>query len=200
VPFFRSKARSWDAYLAGIGVSGALMASAFVMFVILVGLVTFKTWPHAGGLLGGGSGDIALQETPTPAPAPARTGTSGLNLVRILGGTGRTAPSGRSDRNGGSRGNGLVPGANAVAPGGPADSPGGSGGGQPQSSQPPPPSSPTQPPNVVRDAVSGLGNTLQSDTDGLGDTLGGSSSPGLGGVVGGVGRTLNSDLQSLAGN
>lgn len=195
---FRSKARTWDAYLAGIGVSGALMASAFVMFVILVGLVTFKTWPHTGGLLGGGGGDIALQEAPTPAPA--RAGTSGLNLVRILGGTGRTAPSGHTGGTGGSRGDGLVPGANAVPPGGPTGLPGGSGGGQPQDAQPPPPSSPTQSPNVVRDAVSGLGNTLQSDTDGLGDTLGGSSSPGLGGVVGEVGRTVNSDVQALAGN
>jgi hypothetical protein len=53
---------------------------------------------------------------------------------------------------------------------------------------------------VVSQALSGVGNTVESDTKSLGDTLGGSSSPGLGGVLGGVGRTLNNDLQSLAGN
>ncbi len=41
-----------------------------------------------------------------------------------------------------------------------------------------------------------MGNTVQKDTESLGSTLGGSSSPGLGGV----GKTLNNDLQTLAGN
>jgi hypothetical protein len=39
MPTFDAKRRSWEAYLAGIGASGALMASASVMFVILVGVV-----------------------------------------------------------------------------------------------------------------------------------------------------------------
>jgi hypothetical protein len=47
--------------------------------------------------------------------------------------------------------------------------------------------------------VSGAGNTVQRTTDTLGNALGGSSGPGLGGLVGGVGRTLNDTLQSLAG-
>lgn len=41
-----------------------------------------------------------------------------------------------------------------------------------------------------------MGNTVQKDTESLGNTLGGSSSPGLGGV----GSTLTNDLQTLAGN
>jgi hypothetical protein len=43
-------------------------------------------------------------------------------------------------------------------------------------------------------------NTVQKDTESLGNSLGGSSSQGLGGVLGGVGKTLNNDLQTLAGN
>ena len=35
VVIFDAKRRSWEAYLAGIGASGALMASASVMFVIV---------------------------------------------------------------------------------------------------------------------------------------------------------------------
>jgi hypothetical protein len=54
------------------------------------------------------------------------------------------------------------------------------------------------PSNAVSQTLSGAGNTVQSSTERLGNSLGGSSSPGLGGLLGGVGRTLNSDLQSLA--
>ena len=50
MPIFDAKPRSWDAYLTGIGASGALMASASVLFVILVGVVTFSAWPQAGSL------------------------------------------------------------------------------------------------------------------------------------------------------
>jgi hypothetical protein len=68
MPIFDAQPRSWEAYLAAIGASGVLMASASVMFVILVGVVTFKTWPHAGNLLGDAGEDVALQTTATPAP------------------------------------------------------------------------------------------------------------------------------------
>jgi hypothetical protein len=52
---------------------------------------------------------------------------------------------------------------------------------------------------VVSQTVSNVGNTVQATTDGVGDALGGSDSSGLGGVVGGVGKTLNNQLQSLVG-
>jgi hypothetical protein len=195
MPIFDAKRRSWEAYLAGIGASGALMASASVMFVILVGVVTFSAWPHAGSPVGGvaGGGDAALHQIAKPAPATAQPST--LNLVRLLGRGAAPAPSRRSGIRGESGGIGhdLSPG----HAGGPS---GGSGdlGGQPQGAQQPP-STPTQPRNAVSQAVSNAGNTVQSDTDSLGNTLGGNSGPGLGGVVGGLGRTLNTDLQSVAG-
>ena len=197
MPIFDAKRRSWEAYLAGIGASGALMASASVMFVILVGVVTFNAWPHAGSLVGGvaGGGDAALHQTAKPAPNPATAQPSTLNLVRLLGRGGAPAPSRRAGVRGGSGGIGhnLSPGHG----GGPSGGSGGLGGGQPQGAQQPPSTLP-QPRNAVSQAVSNVGNTVQSNTDSLGNTLGGNSSPGLGGVVGGLGRTLNSDLQSLA--
>jgi hypothetical protein len=196
MPIFRAKGRSWEAYVAAIGVSGMLMASGVVIFVILVGVVTFKTWPQAGGLLGGGPGDVSLQEAATPAPGRGVAQPSNLNLVKLPSG----GAAASSNRGGGSGGIGTGPtiGGSGGSPSGSVGQPGGSGGGQPQGAQPPPSS--TQSPNLVAKAVSDAGNTVQANTDSLGNTLGGNSSPGVGGLVGGAGRALNNDLQSLTGN
>jgi hypothetical protein len=195
LPIFDAKPRSWEAYLAGIGASGVLMASALVLFVILVGVVTFKTWPHAGGsLLGDGGGDVALKSTATPAPPAQR---SSPNLVKLLGaGAAPVAPhqGGVDGRAPGGIGN-LPDGGEEGSPGGSTGP--GSGRGQPQDAEPPAASPRSSDP--LSQLVSGAGNTVQSDTDSLGDTLGGSTSPGLGGLIDGVGKTLNNDLQSLAG-
>jgi hypothetical protein len=196
MPIFRVKARSWEAYVAAIGASSVLMASGVVIFVILVGVVTFKTWPEAGGLLGGGAGDVSLEQAATPAPGQGGAQPSALNVVTVLGG--RSAPSTHPGGGSGPIVKGPGSGGDLGSPGGSVGSPDGSGGGQPQGAQPPPSSTPS--PNPVARAVSDVGNTVQSNTDSLGDTLGGNSSPGVGGVVGGVGRTLNSNLQSLSGD
>ncbi|MGA8216951.1 MAG: hypothetical protein WB771_00155 [Solirubrobacterales bacterium] len=212
MPVFRAKARSWTTYVAGIGASGALMASAFVIFVILVGVLTFKFWPHAGGLPGGGSRDVALDDAAKP-PVAQRSGTASDGTpARVPGGGRGSASSGRSDVvRGGSTGggDGLTSGGSDRSPGPPSGGqPGGSGGGgQParsgggaQQAPQQPPSTPAQPRNVVSEAVSSVGNTVESNTESLGDTLGGSSGPGVGAVLGGVGRTVNNELQGLAGN
>jgi hypothetical protein len=192
VQIFEVKSRSWDSYVAGIGASGALMASAIVMFVILVGIVTFKTWPHAGGLFGGGGGDVALSGAANPARAPAAS--SSPNLVKLFGAGGAASPRRGSVDGGGSGGadRGRSPGDGVQG----RSETGDDRASQPQAAKPP--SSPQQG-NIVRDTVSGVGEAVQGNTENLGDTLGGSDSPGLGGVLGGVGRTLNNDLKSLAG-
>jgi hypothetical protein len=193
LPIFDVKPRSWEAYLAGIGATGVLMTSALVLFVILVGVVTFKTWPHTGGtLLGDGRVDVALESTAKPAP-PA--GSSTLNVVKLLGGSGTVAPHQDVGRSGpGGIGNGSAPG---FSPGDPT-APGLGGSVRQGVEQQPPPASPRSS-NAVSQLLSGAGNTVQSDTESLGDTLGGSSTPGAGGVVGGLGQTLNNTLQDLAG-
>ncbi len=190
---FDAKPRSWEAYLAGIGASGVLMASALVLFVILVGVVTFKTWPQTGGaLLGDGGGDVALERTATPAPRDT-AGAPGVNLVKLLGGTGQAAPGqGRGAPRG--TGNSQAPG-DIGSPGGSTGP--GSVGGQPQGAAPPPPASRANDP--VTQLVAGAGNTVQSTTDSLGKTLGDNVSPGLGGLVSGVGKSLNDNLQSVTG-
>lgn len=189
MPFFSAKPRSWEAYLAGIGASGVLMASALVLFVIMVGVVTLKTWPHAGALLGNRGSDVGLERTATPAPQTS-AGSSNLNVVKLLGGSGTVAPHEDAGRGRlGGAGGGASPGGST----GPGLSDGVSEGAEPTR----PASSRSSDP--VSQLLSGAGNTVHSDTESLGNTLGGSSSQGLGGVVGGLGNTLNDTLQGLAG-
>ena len=209
-PFaFQTKARTAESYLAGIGASGALMGSAFVLFVVLVGVVTFNAWPHAGELIPG-TGNASLEaagltgQAPSePAPAP--------NLVTLLGGP---APAGTppvSDRGGRGGGGSIHPGGGIGFDGG-GGSPGGGGGGggnggggggssQPTTIVPSTPSvsSTTQrDTGVVGQVLQGVGNNVEGDTNRLGETLGGSDNS-LGGVVQGLGGTLNVTLQRLGG-
>jgi hypothetical protein len=198
MPFFDGKPRSWESYLAGIRASGMLVASSLVVTVVLIGVVTIKTWPHAGDLLSGGGQDASLTSTATAA-GQGSAQSSAVNLVQLLG---ANAPAGRSGGSGGAGAgsvDGLTHGEGGGALGGSPSQPG-AGGGQPQGAQQPPSESPpSQRSNVVSETVSGVGNTVQGATASVGDALGGSSNPGLGGVVGGLGQTLNNTLQGLAG-
>jgi hypothetical protein len=51
---------------------------------------------------------------------------------------------------------------------------------------------------VVQQTVSGVGNAVESDTSALGDDLS-NTSPTVGGLVSGVGSTVNHTLQDLVG-
>jgi hypothetical protein len=207
LPLLQAKSRTAETYLAGIGASGALMASAFVLFIVLVGVVTFNAWPHPGQLLNGGGGNVSLQDVPLanqapPPPAPTP------NLVALLGGPASAAAVPASNRGGGGNGGATTPsrgseiGSGNVGATSPGTGSGNGGGGGPQTTTIPP-SSPTIVPDVTRtgglgDLVAGVGNNLQSDTNSLGDSLGGSNST-LGGLVQGLGTTLNNTLQQLSG-
>jgi hypothetical protein len=196
MPPLQIKARTAETYLAGIGASGALMASAFVMFVILVGIVTFDAWPRAAHLIGGGDGQVSLNTAPsrtvvTPVPQTP-------NLAKLLG---HPAPAGSvlqvSPSNAGpskpARTHGSLSG---------GTSPGPSGGGQAPVENPEPPAPPpTQTgTSVVRGAVSTVGNSAEGTTNFVGDAVGGNSGPGVGGLVGDLGRTVNGAVQGLVGN
>jgi hypothetical protein len=197
MPILQAKARSWEAFVAGFGASGALMAGAFVVFVGLIGMVTFNTWPHAGSLFGGLDGDIGLNSAAASRPAPAgRPGT--LNRVKPIGG--RQGQETRHRDGGGSSnlpiGNGGLGGSNRP--------PGGSGGGPTPVEVPPSPptqspSPPTQLRDVVGQAVSDAGNTVESGTDSLGGTVNAATGTSAGDVVSNLGDTLNNGLQSLTG-
>ena len=205
IPTFQAKARAAETYLAGIGASGALMASAIVLFVVLVGVVTFNAWPRAGQLLNGSGGNVSLQDVPllngapsAPAPTP--------NLVALLGGPGPAVhtplPNGGGNGGGGRQGGGQnIGGGIGTPPGGGGGTGGGAPGPQPTTVAPSAPSAPMvtqRTTNVLGQVVAGVGNNVESDTTSLGETLGGSNST-LGGLVQGLGTTLNNTLQQLGG-
>jgi hypothetical protein len=191
---FQAKFRTAESYLAGVGASGALLAGAFIMFVILVGVATFDSWPHADRLLpGGDDADVTLG--PTQAPVPAHDAAA-PNVIKLLG-------TKASSHHRGSAGAGGEGGGIDGTPGGEIGGNGGSrdGAGQAPVQSVVPPSSPSSPNrNVVQQTVSKVGNAVEADTTTLGNNLGGSNNAGVGGLVSGLGTTVKKTLQGLAGN
>jgi hypothetical protein len=206
---FQAKARTAESYLAGIGASGALITSAFVLFIVLVGAVTFNAWPHPGQLISGSGGNVSLQNVPLTSNAPRQPAPT-PNLVALLGGPGPANATPVTNHGGGSGGNGGGPssvpgtGGGVVAP--PVSGGGGGGNGQPTTNPPSSPGNssvtPSEPSATERtglgQVVAGVGNNVESDTNVLGQTLGGPDTT-LGGLVQGLGSTLNNTLQQLGG-
>jgi hypothetical protein len=202
----QAKARTAETYLAGIGASGALIASAFVLFIVLVGVVTFNAWPQPGQLIGGSGGNVSLdnvplvnQAPPEPAPTP--------NLVALLGGPGPAATTSVSNRGGGNTGGtggNSGTGGHFNPPSGGGNG-GGGGGGETITIAPSAPSAPSAPPvterstNALGQVLAGRGNNVESDTTSISQNMLGGSDTTLGGVVQGVGSTVNNTLQTLGG-
>jgi hypothetical protein len=185
------RARTAETYIAGIGASGALIASAFVMLVVLVGIVTFDAWPRGGNQAGGGDGQVSLSTT---TPTAETINPNASNLVKIFNaGSAAVAASAGARHHAASQGS---PGTQGTLEGGTGTQP----GNQAPVESPQPPTSGGGPTGVVDRTVSGLGNTVEGTTDSAGNVLGGSSGPGVGGVVGGLGHTVNGTLQGLVGN
>jgi hypothetical protein len=211
MPALPLKVRTLEGYLAGLGASGALMAGAVVACILLVGIVTFNAWPTGSSVFNKGADDVSVDTSLTTSP-PAREQPNVPNLVKLLGGGG--AASSTSARAGGASG-GSAPNEPSSGSGkspsqrGPQQS--NPGAGQQQPSQPTRNPQGTEPAqassgtsqvesrNTVQQLVYGVGNTVEADTSSLSDTLGGQDTL-LGGLTGGLGSTLNSTLQGLAGN
>jgi hypothetical protein len=186
---FQAKFKTAESYLAGAGASGALLAGAFIMFVILVGVATFDTWPHATGLLPGGDDGVTLDSTGSGTPVPAHR--SGPSPVKLKG-TKNPGAKGRG------AGGGIGRGERTSDIDGNAGSPGVTGRGETPSGQSGQPStSPTH--NLLQETVSNVGNTVEANATSLGNDLN-STSPGVGGLVSGLGTSVNKTLQGLTGS
>jgi hypothetical protein len=205
MPIFEGKAPSVEGYLAGIGASSALLAGALLAFVILVGVATFESWPRPESLLPGGGGDNVTLDASTAGIREQSSASSPPDLIELLGAGGPAAPAGTAAPS-----SPVLPAPSVQPPAGSEIGGGGGGGGSPggteppgsptQIVQPPPAAQTTSSPNLVQQTVSSVGTTVQGTTTVFGDTLGGSENPGLGGLVGGLGQSLNSSLQGLAGS
>ena len=159
--------------------------------------VTFDAWPRVASLIDRGGGQVGIAPASSPSAAPSQA----PNLVKLLGSrSGRVIiwnPGSEQGSGGGTpRAQGSL--------GARVNPEGGSNGGQePVQGSPshsPGPSEPQpEPRTIVGQTVSSAGNTVEATTDSVGNALGGSDNPGVGGAVGSLGETVNGTLQSLAG-
>lgn len=131
-----SNSKTPESFIVGVGASGALLAGAAIVFVTLVGLVSFNVWPTGNESAAGvnvelstanPSGSSAGQATPVSAAAGQVASTS----VNGTGGGGAAAPKSGGGNGGQGGGNGSQPRGGLVNP--PATTPpttdtGGSGG------------------------------------------------------------------------
>jgi hypothetical protein len=63
-----------ESFIVGIGASGGLLAGAAIVFVTLIGVVSFNVWPSAGGISSSG-GDVELSAV-TPAGGEGEGGAT----------------------------------------------------------------------------------------------------------------------------
>jgi hypothetical protein len=141
----RSNARTAQTYLAGLGASGALIAGAIVVFLMLIAVVTFDAWPGAGGLFGDDSETIEVT-APEPPDAAAQAAGSALAPATLVvsaqpleAAVPVTLPGSVEPGDGGLGGGELVTFPPALSPGAPPSPPaalsgptsgGGGGGGE----------------------------------------------------------------------
>src|SRR5215204_3875800 len=93
--------RTSESFIVGIGASGGLLAGAAIVFVTLIGIVSFNVWPSAAGISSSGR-NVELS-----AAAPSGGGGGGADGGGPQPGTGEPigggendtpkAPSGRDD-------------------------------------------------------------------------------------------------------
>lgn len=201
--------RASRAYIAGLGTTSVLVASALLLLAVVGTLVAFEGWPGTGFSQGSGSlkvdeserlavdapVQVALNAAPaaaavagSPAPGTAAAASTGLTAgvadVRRAPVAGIAPTVGDPDR-----------GADFRDEGGSADGP---SPPQPSADDPPPggllPETPLSP--QVNRLTNGLGDTTQGLTDGLGGTVG-RLNPQLGRTVTDSGQVLAELLRAL---
>jgi hypothetical protein len=104
-----------ESFIVGVGASGALLAGAAIVFVTLVGLVSFNVWPTGQALIVGGNVEL---NAPTPAastsnPAASPSAASGqlasTNAGAGVGAGGGATGGGNSQGGNDQGGNGSKP-------------------------------------------------------------------------------------------
>ncbi len=90
-----------ESFIVGIGASGALLAGAAIVFVTLVGLVSFNVWPNGQALSVDGNVELSA---PTPNSSPSNAAAPVSAAAGLLAST--TAGSGGATAGGGTTGGG----------------------------------------------------------------------------------------------
>jgi hypothetical protein len=106
-------------FIVGVGASGALLAGAAIVFVTLVGVVSFNFWPSSRDFWGDGSihlgpPRVALRHSPPPSPLSAVTGQ--LASTGVVGAGGPAGSTGGGGGGGGGHHGGVSPGKHGASP------------------------------------------------------------------------------------
>jgi hypothetical protein len=117
----RPNARTAHTYLAGVGASGALLAGAVVVLLILLPIVAFNSWPEGAGVSRVDEGaiesvNIGLAADVSDFELPFTAAESAIAVADLGGGT--PSGSGQAGASGGGGGSVLAspPGGGAVQP------------------------------------------------------------------------------------
>ena len=94
-----------ESFIVGVGASGALLAGAAIVFVTLVGLVSFNVWPTGHALNLGINVEL---NSPTPAASPSNSVTAPTTPGQLAS----PAAGSRATTGGGTTGSGNSQGAN----------------------------------------------------------------------------------------
>jgi hypothetical protein len=124
-----------ESFIVGIGASGALLAGAAIVFVTLVGLVSFNVWPTGAALPGDQNVELS---TATPKSSSAGTAT-----VPVSAASGQLASTST-----GSASNSSSTGSSEVGGGNGPQGTGGGKGGQPKGTVTNPPAATTPAPST----------------------------------------------------
>ena len=197
--------RTSKAYIAGVGTTSVLVASALLLLAVVSTLVAFNGWPGTG--LAESIGNLVVDEPEgLPADPPVQVATA---ASAAAAGVASVPAPGSAAAGGPAAPTGLTGAGVPVA-----ITPGGGGGGPPPDGRDPqlrddpvPPPKPVLdepggllPQSPVSDGVSrltgGLGDTTQGLTDGLGNSVA-QLNPGLGQVLINSGRSLAELLRDL---
>src|SRR3954453_22975729 len=78
--------KTQESFIVGVGASGGLLAGAAIVFVTLIGVVSFNVWPSAAGIIPSG-GNVELSPGPPAAGGgpPGPTGGGGAPLSAASG-------------------------------------------------------------------------------------------------------------------
>ena len=151
-----------ESFIVGIGASGALLASAAIVFVTLVGIVSFNVWPT--GNEGSVGVNVELSNAATPSRAPsgaavpvsAAAGQVASATVPVASAGGGNSGTGTGDSGQGGGGKGSTPKGGVTSPpvattppstGDTGDSGGDTGAPAPATKSPAHPVHPTHPEN-----------------------------------------------------
>jgi hypothetical protein len=110
-----SKNNTQESFIVGIGASGALLAGAAIVFVTLVGLVSFNVWPTVNEVSVDGNVELGAATPAGPpngtvAPLSAASGQiASVTAGAGSGAGGANAGSGSGNRNGNGAGKGGQP-------------------------------------------------------------------------------------------